>query len=71
MNTPISKEPVKEFSGRIIGFLETDAQGNQRLKDFSGRILGTYDKNQDCTKEFSGRIITRGNTLLALLFSKK
>ena len=61
------KEPLRGFSGRIIGGLEEDSSGNQILREFSGRILGTYDKSSNTTKEFSGRVVGRGNILTMLL----
>ena len=70
MQNIISKEPVSEFNGKIMGFIETDRQGNQQVRDFYGRILGTYDKKMDVTRDFQGRILTRGNTVLGLLYKK-
>ncbi len=61
------KEALRDFSGTIIGWLEEDSNGNQTLRDFPGRILGTYDKNSNTTREFSGRVIGRGNILTMLL----
>jgi hypothetical protein len=40
----ISKEAVRVFSGKIIGYIETDKNGNQQARDFYGKILGTFDK---------------------------
>ena len=37
----ISKEPVRLFSGKIIGYIETDKDGNQQARDFYGKILGS------------------------------
>ena len=70
MQNIISKEPVREFNGKIMGFIETDRQGNQQVRDFYGRILGTYDKKMDVTRDFQGSILTRGNTVLGLLYTK-
>ena len=35
---PISKVAVREFSGRIIGWVETDKDGNQQVRAFSGTV---------------------------------
>ena len=61
------KEPLRDFSGRIIGWLEEDSLGNQTLRDFPGRILGRYEKSSNTTKDFYGRIVGRGNVLTMLL----
>ena len=70
MQNIISKEPIREFGGKIMGFIETDKDGNQQVRDFYGRILGTYDKKMNVTRDFYGRILTQGNTVLGLLYKK-
>lgn len=65
-----TKSPIREFSGRIIGWLEEDKDGNQQLRDFYGRILGTYEKKRNQTRDFYGRILGQGNTLSMLLYKK-
>ena len=35
----IVREPVKDWRGKILGFIETDTQtGNKKIKDFYGKI---------------------------------
>lgn len=58
---------LKDFQGRIIGYVETDEKGNQTIKDFYHRIQGKYDKATNTTRDFYGRIIGRGNILTTLL----
>ena len=67
----INKVAIREFSGKILGWLETDAAGNQQVRTFSGRIIGRYDKQLDCTRDFYGKIITKGNTVSGLLYSSQ
>ena len=69
--TPVSKESIRDFSGKIIGFLETDKDGNQQVRDFYGRLLGFYDKATNLTRDFYGRPKTRGNTVLGFLYDKQ
>lgn len=66
----ISKEPIREFGGKIIGWIETDKDGNQQVRDFYGKILGKYDKSLNVTRDFYGRILTRGNTVAGLVYKK-
>jgi len=66
----ISSETIKDFGGKIIGYLDIDADGNQQVRDFYGRILGTYDKKCDVTRDFYGKIVTRGNTVIGFLYQK-
>lgn len=68
---PISKEPVRLFSGKIIGYIETDKNGNQQARNFYGQILGTYDKKLNVTRDFYGRIIGKGNQISGLVWNPK
>lgn len=67
MGTIINKEPIRQFSGKIIGFYETDNKGNIQVREFSGMILGWYDAQHNVTREFSGMIIGKGNMVGVLL----
>lgn len=67
----ISKEAVRLFSGKIIGYIETDKNGNQQARDFYGKILGTFDKQYNVTRDFYGRIIGRGNQVAGLVWNPK
>ena len=60
------KETIKDYYGRILGYIEEDGQ---RLvaKDYYGKILGYYYKNENKTKDFYGKILYYGNALSALI----
>lgn len=70
MQNIISKEPIREFNGKIIGFIETDKDGNQQVRNFLGNIVGSYDKKFNVTRDFYGKIVTQGNTVIGLLYVK-
>ena len=62
-----TKEPIKDWQGKILGFMETESNGNKVLRDFYGRILGKYDKSLDVTRDFYGRQVGKGDALMTLL----
>ena len=62
-----SKTPLRDFYGKIIGYIESDDEGNQMLRDFYGKILGKYEARSNITRDFYGTIIGRGNVLGILL----
>lgn len=62
-----TKEPVKDWQGKILGFVETESNGNKVLCDFYGRILGKYDKSLNVTRDFYGRQVGKGDVLMTLL----
>jgi len=61
------RETIREFNGSIIGYIDTESNGDKTVKDFSGRILGYYRRSSDTTTNFSGRILYRGDMSAALL----
>ena len=64
----IQKERVKDWTGKIIGIIETDTvTGNKLVRDFYGRIKGRYIKRLDITQDFYGRQVAKGDNLLLLL----
>lgn len=66
----MAKEFVKDFYGRILG--STEESGNKIFaRDFYNRILGWYDKDTNTTRDFNGRIISKGNTAISLIFKGK
>ncbi len=65
------KEAIKDFSGRILGYIETQGNGDKTCTDFYGRILGYYRKSSNTTVDFYHRIFARGDAVVAFLFIKK
>lgn len=61
------RETIREFDGRIIGYMDYESNGNIVVRDFYGKILGKYDKSQDVTMDAGGRILFRGNMAGSLI----
>lgn len=59
---------IKDFYGRIVGYIKTDIEGNKCVRDFCHRILGYYDKDTNTTKDSYRRIIAKGDATACLLF---
>ena len=64
-----NQEILRDFYGRIIGYIETDNQGNRTIRDKYRKILGYYDKKSNVTRDFYKRIIAKGDQS-ALLFAR-
>lgn len=62
-----SRETIKEYSGTILGYIDTESNGDKTVKSYSGQILGYYRKSSDTTVTYSGRILYRGDMSAALL----
>ena len=63
----MKQEVVRAFSGKILGYIQTDNKGNKIVRDFYHKILGRYDKASNTTRDFYGRIIAKGDLSGSLL----
>lgn len=64
------RTPIKDWTGKIIGFVDYDpATGNKTLMDFGFIIKGKYNAKQDVTTDFYGKIVAKGDQLMLLLNS--
>lgn len=64
----ITKQPIREFSGKIIAWVIVDSDtGDKTLTNFNGVILGYYRKNRDVTTDFYGKELSKGDTLTMLI----
>lgn len=66
----LKRQQIRDFYGRLLGTVYTDTQGNRILRDFHGRLRGKYDKKQDVTRDFYGKIVSHGDSLTSLLTRK-
>lgn len=63
----MGRETVKSSSGMIIGYLDTESNGDVVAKDSCGRIVGYYRKSNNSTTDSAGRILYYGNCAVALI----
>ncbi len=67
----MAKETIREFSGRIIGYIDTKPNGDKEVTSWTGRILGRYDYSENVTRDFYGRVVARGDASGMLLSMDK
>ena len=68
-----NEEYIRDYNTRqIIGIIKTEANGDKAAIDFATRkILGFYRASRDVTTDFIGRVLTKGDTVVSLLYNKK
>lgn len=57
----MAKETIRDFNGRIIGTIETHANGDKTVRNFNNVILGYYKKDKNVTTDFNRRILAKGD----------
>ena len=67
-----NEEYIRDFNTRqIMDIIRTEPNGDQAAIDFATRkILGFYKASRDVTTDFIGRVLTKGNTVVSLLYKK-
>lgn len=62
-------EYIKTFDKKIIGIIKYKSNGDKVAMTFPGRkILGFYLKDRDSTTDLSYRVLTKGDTLIGLIY---
>ena len=67
----MQKDTIRDFYGRILGYIETDNKGNKIVRNFYNQILGYYDKANNVTRDFYKKIVARGDQASGLLYIDK
>ena len=65
----MNRTTIKDFSGKIIGYIDVDDKGNKVVRKFNLMIVGRYDAKLDVTRDFQGRVIARGDVSASLLYT--
>lgn len=63
----MSRETVRNRSGEIIGFIETESSGKQVIFDDELTRLGSYDPRENYTFDAQWNRVGSGNLLTTLL----
>lgn len=64
------EDVIKDYTGKIIGYIRTDNLGNKTVYNFYRKILGKYHKASNTTRDFYGRIVAYGDQSAMLLNMK-
>jgi hypothetical protein len=63
----MNKIAIQDWTGKILGYVQTNSNGDKTVSNFYGVILGYYRKSQNITTDFYGRMISRGDTAVGLI----
>lgn len=59
--------PLKDFYGRIYGYLDRQSNGDVWAYDFRGRLVGKYLRSEDVTRDWYGHNVSTGNVVASLI----
>lgn len=66
------EEYIREFNGQILGIIRIEDNGDKAAVDFPSRlVLGYYRAKYNHTTDFYGRVISKGDTVVSLIYQAK
>ena len=66
-----NEQTIKDYYGRILGYIKEETNGDKSAYDFYRRKLGTYDKKKNITRDFYGKILASGDILTSLIYQEE
>ena len=60
-------ETIRDDRHRIIGYVMSESNGNEKITDEHYKVLGYYQANMDRTVDSTYKVIRQGNQLMRLL----
>lgn len=66
----MQEETLRDFYGKIIGYVQTSSNGDKVYRDFYRRIVARYIKASNKTVDFYGKILGYGDIGAGLLYKK-
>ena len=63
----MQRNAIKDFYGRVLGYIQIENDGRQKAFDYKGRLLGTYYPDRNTTNDFYGRVVYKGNAVASLI----
>ncbi len=64
-------EYIKNFTGKILGKVITEPNGNKKAMNFEGQILAKYNKKMNYTTDFYGKILGKGDLTEAIIYTEE
>lgn len=64
-------EYIKSFTGKIIGKISTESNGDKKAMTFEGQIIAKYNKKMNYTTDFYGKILGKGDLTEAIIYTEE
>ncbi len=62
-----NRAEIRDRHGRLIGVILTRSESLREARAPNGRLLGTYSAKRNETRDPMGRLVTKGDSLSALI----
>ncbi len=66
----MSREAIKDWTGKVVGWIDKDDRGNKTIREYNYKIVGKYDSSTNTTRDFHGRVVAKGDHI-GIMLNKK
>lgn len=63
----MNKFPIKDVTGRIWGWVQTEPNGDKKAIDHTGKIVGFYKSFNNATYDNKGKLVAWGDIVGSLI----
>ena len=67
----LRRQVIKDRNDRILGYIETLANGRQKATDRNSNLLGYFDPQSNVTTDASSRVLAKANVLSGLILDRR
>lgn len=67
----VSRQVIKDRNDRVLGYIETLADGRQKATDRNSKLLGWFDPHRNVTTDAGSRTLAKANVLSGLIFDQR
>ena len=70
LKLPSHNDRIEDYSGKIVGYITEDLEGNRYSFDFNYKHLATYKAKDGWTYDFFGNRVSKGDMTASFIFRK-
>lgn len=67
----LSRQVIRDRNDRVLGYIETLANGRQKATDRNSNLLGWFDPHRNITTDATSRTLAKANVLSCLILDQR
>ena len=67
----VSRQTIRDRNNRILGHIETVADGKQKATDRNSKLLGWFDPHRSIRTDASSQTLAKANVLPGMIFDQR
>ena len=67
----MSRQTIRDRNDRVLGYIETLADGRQKATDRDSKLLGWFNPHRNVTTDAGSRTLAKANVLSGLILDRR